>query len=818
MRNLREKFSTRNDGAANLCYVQDGFDALVAFSAGLVYFALALVWAFPSASPDLWPELAVGAGVRPPVTIAGGLWRICAQGIFSGFGLDSGLTVLRFLGHVVGAVSVSLVVYLLRSTALRCLQITAPSYLRSRGWFSAAFALGGLLFGCSEPVWRLFQCLGPDALQVFLLLASVSLAIAHLQSGFSALLACAFFIAGVLGFETPMGALSLIAILAFELHARYAGIDPQGLFMNPLATQQMKWRMSFLFLLGAVGVLALDFWLYVAHEGMAAAELEPADLAVQWCRELGKSASSLATSQGCLLGLLTTVAPFVCVWKLMPRATEPESFLPYQVVPFSLLAGGVAFFQLAGFPRMWFWNWTSSADPMITSGVLFAFFMLLAVYPVVWALIIGIVDYRCRDHQYAAIRLLDADLDLATANANRKTARRHLWERRVWFSTHLVLVVALAVSAILSRHKVGERRMLLVTENFLAETLRACGPASCLFTDGVLDAALEFRAACAQRDRPFVCCSLMADRTPYERFINRRAARDEEDRRTFASGPLQVLRLWAGAKRTRMPDVAIQLGREIWKGHEVDAPTALGVVARGGKIPDEEVARARTAAKSLAASVLGFYVGREGKRPDSTNPLLTHVFETIQWRLARLAQMESDELLRRKEGRLAAAVRDLSDKLDKANVSFQKLQALIDRQLQKETELVLTPREGLEIALKRNDFMVARRFALPLLLGEPDDPVANYAMGMSYLVEERWKDSARFFERVLKKYPNDSRVLNNIAVAKWKDGRLDEALEWEQKAQKAAPDSQEVRDNMARIRADALRAKTHPVPSATPQK
>ena len=46
----------------------------------------------------------------------------------------------------------------------------------------------------------------------------------------------------------------------------------------------------------------------------------------------------------------------------------------------------------------------------------------------------------------------------------------------------------------------------------------------------------------------------------------------------------------------------------------------------------------------------------------------------------------------------------------------------------------LTPREGLRIGLERADFRLARTFAQQVLLSDPENTRANFAMGMGYFV------------------------------------------------------------------------------------
>jgi len=63
--------------------------------------------------------------------------------------------------------------------------------------------------------------------------------------------------------------------------------------------------------------------------------------------------------------------------------------------------------------------------------------------------------------------------------------------------------------------------------------------------------------------------------------------------------------------------------------------------------------------------------------------------------------------------------------------------------------------------------------------------------------KENWREAMFRWERILKATPDDSRLLNNLAVAYETIGEYDKAEEAYQRALKSAPDQREIRENYA---------------------
>ncbi len=123
----------------------------------------------------------------------------------------------------------------------------------------------------------------------------------------------------------------------------------------------------------------------------------------------------------------------------------------------------------------------------------------------------------------------------------------------------------------------------------------------------------------------------------------------------------------------------------------------------------------------------------------------------------------------------------------------------IERMLPTE-KLVVTSREALEIALKRADFTLARRYAGEILAGAPEDSAANFALGMANMEAKEYFKASLCFEKALRKNPNEPAALNNLAIAYMKLGMGEKALSCSERAAQAYPDSAEVRQTLEEIR------------------
>ena len=133
----------------------------------------------------------------------------------------------------------------------------------------------------------------------------------------------------------------------------------------------------------------------------------------------------------------------------------------------------------------------------------------------------------------------------------------------------------------------------------------------------------------------------------------------------------------------------------------------------------------------------------------------------------------------------------LANELDEWNEVVKHMMRLVEYERMR-TFMQMTPYEGLRLALRRADFVEARRYAKTVLQMDPDDPEANFGTGMAYLLEEKYKEAEMYLENTLKKRPEEPAVLNNLSIVYRKTNRLEKALEYVKKAHELLPGNEEI--------------------------
>ena len=117
----------------------------------------------------------------------------------------------------------------------------------------------------------------------------------------------------------------------------------------------------------------------------------------------------------------------------------------------------------------------------------------------------------------------------------------------------------------------------------------------------------------------------------------------------------------------------------------------------------------------------------------------------------------------------------------------------------------LTPREGLKLGLDRADFRMAEMFARQVLVSDPDDANANFALGMYYFGREQYVRAEAHFQRSLMAQPENPAILNNLAVAQLRLGRLDDAEKNARHALRVRPNGPETKralENILKAKSD----------------
>ena len=113
--------------------------------------------------------------------------------------------------------------------------------------------------------------------------------------------------------------------------------------------------------------------------------------------------------------------------------------------------------------------------------------------------------------------------------------------------------------------------------------------------------------------------------------------------------------------------------------------------------------------------------------------------------------------------------------------------------------------------MDRADFQMAEMFARQVLVSDPDDLAANFALGMAYLGNEQYGRAEQYLRKCLEQKPDEWAILNNLAVVQLRQGHLDEAEDNARHALKSNPNSREAQrtlESVLKAKAEA-EAKRH---------
>ncbi len=762
------------------------FLAIVIVSGTLIF-----AWAFPGIYPDAAADVAIAAGLRPAADIAPGLWHFIASKIFSFTSIAGGVKALKILGPLAIALCGGLVYFLFREilalAARLRLQFTARWYLIVR----LAAAMGAIFFVCSDPVWRAAQIFAPVTLLVLLSVLGVYLFFAFLQGGRLLQAYFAMLVLGVVSAETPMGLVLMAICWGGHWVAVRRGAYYKSPLLNPFVEQISKWHMTFLFALGLLAAIAINCFTFNSLAGMAAGGLENGDLPVVYGVRLWHLATSAASPLGWVLALGIIILPCAVSAGLLPRAVDEEQFLPYYIGVLFFATGLVAYAQLAALDPLWMWTWVQRPT-LFRSQYLLCLLMLGAAATVAFSLVVLGVDTFCRDYRRLAMQMFP-EMNLEGSRHQLLMSRRFLGTlRQIGLMTLPVLLIAGVVPG---RSLKVPRQMAALLEDYVHEVIAECGQAQWIFTDGAFDAKLELAAAMA--GKKLRAMSMMASSSPRDVYIRSQGALDEEDALTMKSGAAAVLRTWIKDKPERLAKVAMQLGMEIWKRDGLTPPPSSGVVLRPSGMTEEERVAGVTRATALAKRILAMYAA--GGTAKVAGAEINRLFLFMQWRLSRMMRVRAE--LADQQGRTGEAVAEvkLADELDNHSAAIHEIRENMERMRQLALRQ-MTPREGLQFALVRADFNLARKYAEPILDAVPDDPNANFGMGMSFFVEKQWARAEEYLRRCLVRNPKEPAVYNNLAIVQLNTGRLAAALRNANKALELVPESAEVKDTIKQIK------------------
>ena len=770
------------------------FDRLYVLLLGAAIAAFAWVWQFDSTPPDLVNDLAAAAGLRPPTGPLALLWQQIAAPLCRNYGLVAASAILRVTGHVA--------LGLLAVLAAVLFEMILPASLR-RGehvasWWrrSVRFVLfqGIVLFCCADPVWNAFRWFSPLSLQVLVAALAAILFLAHFKTDRRSLLFASFAVLGLLAADTPIGAVMLvcaIAALGFRRHLRKTGVlaIPAE---SPFASAFMSWRLTLAFGLGLFAGIALEVRAFDSLDGLAVFGWTWGDYALEVPFAYIKALLASCSPAGAAVLLAVAVLPVVIEYQLVRRAADDEKHLAYVYGAAFAVFGIIALSQLAASKQLWFWTWGGGC---VADGLLKCIAMFLCALSAVWTLAVFTIELYLRNfRRIETLRFPDA---IEEDGASAALASARLLQRivRAVFLVEPILVLACVLPF---RAQRAERAMLDVVASAMRETAEECRDVDFLFTDGGLDAAVELAAAA--EGRKLRALSMMSSAAnSRDIYIRTRGVDNPEDKALLESGAADALRIWVRTRPDKLKTFAVQIGFELWRRDNRPMPECSGLVARPEGLSPEEAARGAAVGRTLASRVLALYARYSPSAVVDRS--IKDAFLFTQWRLAVLARHRANAYDERGEKALAMEETRLADELDKKNGALARIRATMAWASRKKLER-MTPQEGLKIGLSRADFALARVFALQVLDVSPDDPAANFALGMDYFVQKQYSRAEAYLARCLERRPNDPAVLNNLAQCRLRQGDPKGALPYATRALELLPDSPEVKRTKERIDAE----------------
>ena len=743
--------------------------------------------------PDLWGEISVALGLRPPPTVFPGLWHCLAALLFKMVGLAPGLFALRLLGPVSLGVAAVLTFRMFDEILPETLRLR----MRRKGWSRriVRFVLlqGAVFFVCSDPVWRAGQVLSPTMILLLLTLVSFRIFLNALRTSSRGAAILMSAVWGLLSAETPFGLLPMMAFpLVVIIRTRGASSEVVMPMSNPLIRLITFRRMSIAFLGAWLAMLTVNTVFFRWHDGLAAQDWNAFTYYIHYLHHYVQVLQGAATPVGWIFIFGVVIAPLIMSSLLIRVATDDDRFLVYLHAFYFAGAGLLTFLQSAGWEPFWFWEWVGTS-PSVGSSYLLCLCLLVTSMTAMMSLcVLGVEIYFRNYRRIAMIRFQDA---VETEPIAEKMVQNFRFIDRALRAVLLYEPLAAVLLIVPFKFTTPEHKMAAIVNEGAELTAAECGDARVLFTDGALDAAVE--SAAALEGKPLKTLSMMSGSSPYESYLRTRDEGDEENRGMLAVGAADALRTWVRAKPECATNIALQLGFELWRHDKLPMPPCGGLVARTAGFAPGEAEKGRTAALALSDRILELY---EHSDPMGiANRELKSMFMFLQWRIARMCRMRADAADKAGNMPLALEESECADKLDGKNVAYGNIRRQLDWVAQQKG-MRLTPREGLKIGLDRADFRLAKTFAQQVLVSDPGNTKANFAMGMGYFIEEQYGRAEVYLKRCLARSPNEPAALNNLAIAQLRQGKLAEAETNAMRALKVYPASKEVQKTFEHIR------------------
>lgn len=749
--NLRRVFSTRRvffDIIRSMNWKKYRF--IFPLSAAVAVFFGYWLFALDAFTPEMSREVAVACGVRPAADVFPGLWRYAAgplPPVASSFSL---------VGRILASVF-AVFLYLLLRRAMMMLHRVSIDADRINDFFIPFIALVCAVMGSfAEPIWRAFSLFAPASLTLLFVVVTAYLHLAWIERGGWWRLCGGLFLMGLFAAETPLALVMPVACFVVYWMLWRAIRNDSYRPRNDLPTfgGLPKWRMLLSFVAGLlVGGAAIINFVSVRDAAGTLGWKFTYVLFHYWQQYLILAMSSSVLS-GWVLGIPLCVIPFIVVSRMTPILTDDYRPMSFILGVAALFCGLIAYFEQGPLRGAWFWTWIGDKD-LVSSVALLGFYSVLSTCAFAFVALIFVADafnvQRSEDREPGVIVT-------------------YRWSM-------VVLTVVVAGLIVFRMPHTNVRKILLFNDNAIKETIRELNGAKYLFTDGSADAELELEAA--RQGKTLYTINLMVDSAKNAEALRLRGLTDEGDIIAAKMGASALLRVWACDKQNGLDDAALQIGLELWKRESgLAQPEASAFLARTKGLRPEDVRDA-----SLIANTFAEHITELTPVADASDvpPSVRELFFTLSWRISRFARYRKDS--------------ELADKLDSMNSALKRmLRDLEYARLQ--VFLQMTPKEGLELALRRADFQDAARYAAAVLKIDKDDPRGNFGMGMYFLMANRYEDAETYLRRVLIRRPAEPAALNNLSIICRKTRRYEEAVKLAKQALDILPDNEDVKQTL----------------------
>ena len=775
-------------------------DFLIAGAMALGFVALQFCWEYPWMHPSAWSDAAVAAGARPAVSIAHGYWTAFATFIYSLFGLSGGNLVLRLLGHVVLA-GLTVTVYGVLREMLTFIMRAHPQVSRHRTMvMRLAAAVGTFLLITSQRMWVAGQFLSESTILIALVFAASEFFFAFLRKGKLRYAYITAILLGLLSAESPIGFVLLVIFIVLNLCVLKFMPILESPFFKPAVMATGKWYMTFFFV-AALGLgLAIDLHSFFAHDGLVAGSLAVGDIPLKYGRELWTLLAGAATGPGWIAFLLCLVCALVGL-VLFIKASDEEQLLSYAAgIVYLVLGVGILVGPFGPFPKLWLWTYMPVNAPVLeTMGM-----TLLALTIATAATVLG-VDVFCRNHRRLAREKFGvSEEDEEDGTVSRGRYRKIRTTRIMSYAVLVISTAFILVWVLPGRYLGSTRAMLAISKATIDEIVDelpvrtgANGESApmYLFTDGNLDDAVEFTAK--ERGK-FVYCEAMVGGGPLAVYLRKRGlSEDAEDLFSFKFDAAMGLRGWIRDRPERLDRAAVQIGFDLWKRAGKPLPPMGGLLSLPAGYADEN-ARLASVERGRALAIETLKLASRYALKNAPDKEVSERFFDVMWRLSRMCRYRGEKSDLSGDVQNAVFEIDLEKKMNEANETYQALLKKFEKRNQ-EMNQKLTPREGLQLALVRADFTTGKVFAEMILQVEPENPDANFALGMHYMQERQFSRAESYLRRCLIKRPKEPAIYNNLAMIELEQGRLDAAETNAKKALELIPGSAAVIDTLKAI-------------------